>query len=491
MERLEQEHDNLRAAAGWYGGQAPGTALRLAVALTPFWYMRGHLTEGRARLAALLAQQGAPDGAPGGPRRAPAPSTRGAWRTARGTTPATRALLEESVELSRRLGDGGALAWSLGALARVAQRLGDPSGPHHVRGERRPGPPGRRPPRPGPGPGVPGRRRRAHRSRTGPHPAGGEPGPLPALGGRLVYRGGPERPGRGGALRRRPRRGAPAVHRGPGLAPGHRRPLGAACQLHNLGHAALLAGDPHLGGVLLPGGLALARAVGDRHGLAWALWGLAVATAALGRPRAAARLLGAACPTSPPAPPPFILPNRKTASVRWPACAPPSASPPSPPPGPPGGRRPWSGPATKPWRRRHLPGRPRRRGRARRPLTPREREVAALVAAGLSNREIAARLVITERTAEGHVAHILDRLGFRTRVQVAAWATERGLRRKDTPSGQVGPSGGALFGTANPDRLPPLAPGVRSGRSDYRRASRVSSRVGARSRGDAPRPRSR
>ena len=44
--------------------------------------------------------------------------------------------------------------------------------------------------------------------------------------------------------------------------------------------------------------------------------------------------------------------------------------------------------------------------------------------------------MITERTAEGHVAHILDRLGFRTRVQIAAWATERGLRHATPPSGQ-------------------------------------------------------
>jgi DNA-binding NarL/FixJ family response regulator len=55
--------------------------------------------------------------------------------------------------------------------------------------------------------------------------------------------------------------------------------------------------------------------------------------------------------------------------------------------------------------------------------------VATLVAEGLSNRQIGDRLVITERTAENHVAHILNRLGFRTRVQIAAWATERGLRR--------------------------------------------------------------
>jgi DNA-binding CsgD family transcriptional regulator len=52
--------------------------------------------------------------------------------------------------------------------------------------------------------------------------------------------------------------------------------------------------------------------------------------------------------------------------------------------------------------------------------------VAALVAAGHSTREIAGRLVITERTVENHVAHILARLGFRTRVQVAAWVAGRG-----------------------------------------------------------------
>jgi non-specific serine/threonine protein kinase len=61
------------------------------------------------------------------------------------------------------------------------------------------------------------------------------------------------------------------------------------------------------------------------------------------------------------------------------------------------------------------------------PLTARQREVAALVAAGLTNREIAARLVITERTAENHVGHILTRLGFRARAQIGAWAAEEGL----------------------------------------------------------------
>lgn len=55
------------------------------------------------------------------------------------------------------------------------------------------------------------------------------------------------------------------------------------------------------------------------------------------------------------------------------------------------------------------------------PLTPRESAVAALVARGLTNREIAAALVIAERTADTHVQHILGKLGLATRAQIAAW----------------------------------------------------------------------
>ena len=55
------------------------------------------------------------------------------------------------------------------------------------------------------------------------------------------------------------------------------------------------------------------------------------------------------------------------------------------------------------------------------PLTPRELQVARLVAGGRSNKEIAADLVISPRTAEGHVERILTKLGFTSRAQVAAW----------------------------------------------------------------------
>jgi non-specific serine/threonine protein kinase len=60
-------------------------------------------------------------------------------------------------------------------------------------------------------------------------------------------------------------------------------------------------------------------------------------------------------------------------------------------------------------------------------LTAREREVAALLAEGLSNRRIAEQLVITERTVAAHVEHILNKLSFASRHQVAVWAVEHDL----------------------------------------------------------------
>jgi non-specific serine/threonine protein kinase len=60
-------------------------------------------------------------------------------------------------------------------------------------------------------------------------------------------------------------------------------------------------------------------------------------------------------------------------------------------------------------------------------LSPREQEVASLVAQGLTNRQIGAQLFITEGTARLHVKHILQKLGFTSRVQIAAYAVERGL----------------------------------------------------------------
>jgi len=62
-------------------------------------------------------------------------------------------------------------------------------------------------------------------------------------------------------------------------------------------------------------------------------------------------------------------------------------------------------------------------------LSGREREVVALIARGLSNREIADELVLSKRTVEHHIANILSKLGFTNRAQIVRWAIENGLAK--------------------------------------------------------------
>jgi DNA-binding CsgD family transcriptional regulator len=62
-----------------------------------------------------------------------------------------------------------------------------------------------------------------------------------------------------------------------------------------------------------------------------------------------------------------------------------------------------------------------------RKLDEREREVAALIAQGKSNREIADTLVVGVRTLEAHISNIFSKLGCTSRAQIASWATEKGL----------------------------------------------------------------
>jgi DNA-binding CsgD family transcriptional regulator len=59
-------------------------------------------------------------------------------------------------------------------------------------------------------------------------------------------------------------------------------------------------------------------------------------------------------------------------------------------------------------------------------LTPRERQVAALIARGETNGEIAGELVVSKRTVESHVANIRSKLGFTNRAQIVRWAFESG-----------------------------------------------------------------
>jgi DNA-binding CsgD family transcriptional regulator len=81
-------------------------------------------------------------------------------------------------------------------------------------------------------------------------------------------------------------------------------------------------------------------------------------------------------------------------------------------------------------------------------LTVREREITALVALGLPNRDIGARLVISRRTVDAHINHIFAKLGLSSRVQLANWARDR--------FGELPPSAPPPS-AASPSALPPSA----------------------------------
>ena len=67
------------------------------------------------------------------------------------------------------------------------------------------------------------------------------------------------------------------------------------------------------------------------------------------------------------------------------------------------------------------------------PLSPREQQVAALIAQGQTDRQIADRLTITEGTAGVHVGHILNKLSFHARTEIASWAVRHGLGGASEP----------------------------------------------------------
>ncbi len=123
LNRLEQEHDNLRAALGWFieTGDAE-MGLRLGGALWRFWEMRGHLTEGRDRLAALLAL---PVSSSPTEARIKVLYAAGVLADAQADYSAARALFEEYLGISQNLGNKWGIANSLNNLGIIALRQQD------------------------------------------------------------------------------------------------------------------------------------------------------------------------------------------------------------------------------------------------------------------------------------------------------------------------------------------------------------------------------
>lgn len=404
LDQLEADHDNLRAALRWsIEERDTEAALRLGLALFRFWLVRDYLFEGldwmeslinlagdevstlvaNARLAAgRLAQlRGRPDEAERHHRAGleiatrldyaagvAAASTQLGWLAReRGDHAAARSLYERSVRLRRELNQPRALGIALNGLARTALLEGKLQDAHDLAQEA------------------------------------------------LVIHG--------------PR--------------GHRVDAGSA--LLTVADVAVLAGDPEAAAERFAEALEIGREIGDRTMICNALEGLAE-LAVPGEPEHALRLAGAAAAIreSTGASPHYAerpvlraalatMPGRLGQERReelWVA-----------------GR---ADPIEKAVERalERLSARldraigsgavergaiisssePASNPAAMELLTGRERQVAALVACGYTNRQVGAKLVISELTAETHVRNVLRKLGFSTRAQIAAWAAEHGLR---------------------------------------------------------------
>jgi non-specific serine/threonine protein kinase len=202
---------------------------------------------------------------------------------------------------------------------------------------------------------------------------------------------------------------------------------GLSLSLAKLGEVVSSLGDRTTAHHLLSESLALERDVGDRPGMAFVLERFAMTAAVHGRPERALRLGGAADALRSAIGAPLGAAARRSfdasldhARRMLPSDAADAA---------------WAGgqglPLEQAIAEALTDDMPTEADRSRddptAQLSAREREVAILVAHGLTNRDIAERLVVSERTAENHVQRVLNRLGLRSRAQVAAWAVRHGL----------------------------------------------------------------
>ena len=453
--RLEAEHDNLRAALRWtLENQEAEMGLRLAGALYWSWRSSNYVSEGRSWLEQVLAQPGAKTRTAA---RAKALFGAGVMALFQGDFPAARKLLEKSVSIGRELGAASKreLAFALAALGHVALLQGSLSAASELAGE-------------------------GMRLFQEVEEAWGVALSLFILGKATLELGDPVAARalleESAALFRmigdKQRLVLPIDYLGlAALRQGDYADARThfeealtvaretedekyiADMLAHLGKVSLSVGDFPQSVALYQQSLALNRQQGNRDGIVEDLAGLAEVDSLLGQPERAARLFGAIealREASSISLPPLrraeydrtvegirahldeatfaaawregrtmpleqvityaletkdALPT-ETAQQDASAFVPSStlSSPPSPPLSP---RR---------MLKQQFGG-----------LTPREREVARLVAQGKSNRAIADELVVGVSTVEAHIKHIFTKLGFSSRAQIAAWAVDKGL----------------------------------------------------------------
>lgn len=392
LERLERDHDNLRTVLSWAAERGDTErSLRLAAALTRFWLMRGYFREAREWLEAALSGDSAASGL------ARAKALRGAAHLLwfQGDYEGATAFADESLTLAKGSGDTYGVAFSLGTLGLLAYFRGDLERAVALLNE--------------------GLRLARDLSDTW----------LMAL----VLNNLARATIRQGQAEQAMVLLEESLHLAQGLGDGWLISLVRT----SLGVTALQLGHGVQAAVHLKESLVMARHLRDQWGLAWNLEGLAAVAGATGHPERAARLLGAAEMLRSTMKTPLTPFEREdlqhTRDVVRTGL----------------GEQPfeaaWTfgmamapeqaveyalavGASLLPTSEHTLDS---SSVMTSVPLTHRQREVAALIAWGRTNREIATALVITERTAATHVQHILNKLGFSSRAQIAVWAVEHGL----------------------------------------------------------------
>jgi predicted ATPase/DNA-binding SARP family transcriptional activator/DNA-binding CsgD family transcriptional regulator/Flp pilus assembly protein TadD len=432
LDRLETEHDNLRAALSWALEREVDLGPRMAGALCRFWHTRGYLSEGRRYLEESVARSDAVSASV----RAKALDGLGWIAEPQGDFERARVAYEESLELYRSSNDKSGVANALGDLGSLALDSGDYARATSLLEE----------------------------SLTLHRELGSKEEVVGVLNGLGVL-----------ASARGDReqsiwffREALTLSRGTGNVGRN------AVSLGNLGITMLVHGDLEQATVLLEESLALFQEIGDRSNIAISLMYSALAAlirgdhervralseeslkllqigedkqhiadcleimaggaGAQGRAQRAARLWGAAEAMREDIGVPLQPEDRKLLDPYL-ATARSSL-----------GEAVWQ--ATLGEGRTMMPERAieyalsaeepgssppavRRSGGDSAALTPREEEVAVLVSHGLTNRQIASELSISQHTVATHIAKIRRRLGFSSRSRLSAWVAQRGLPTLD------------------------------------------------------------
>jgi non-specific serine/threonine protein kinase len=378
FDRMNMEHGNLRSALQFCldepeEGQA---GLTIAADLWLYWQARGHMSEGRRWISSFLSVTPATE-----PARARALWVAGYLAVSQGDVAVALRLLDEALSLARRLRVRSDEAFALHylGLAAIFQQRADLAVPLLTQA-------------------------------IAAHEEVGEPGPAFAQADLGVFE----------ALVGRVDAATPLLERSLRLSRERGDRWTQAHALWGLGLVAWRLAAHERAAALVRESLVLFRSVDERAGIARAVLVLAWITLAEGKPADAAVLLGSAAGLyrSIPAAVPGILDERHQSCLRsvrdrltvrafqsayqrgermTPAEAVAHA---------------LGEPASPEFGRAALSGTG---------LSKRELEVATAVAAGLTNRQIADRLVIAERTVETHVAHIMDKLGCENRSQVGHW----------------------------------------------------------------------